>query len=652
MASIVSSVSTGKGKLSRGGRFRSYLKSIQRAQSEVSLGALGLPVMLLLAMSAAMYGAQAMLAIVAGRHLYGDGSWFLVKMLSENHVAVWNVRGWHDFFTGRFGAFAYEEYPTLLAVRLHVRNPKLLMLIYGATLFSFKPLSILLCYRFARDKRLVIFPLLTLFAVTMNSEVYLVSETHLLTALFWPALFGLMYRRPFDSFDLAAMVVVSAPLLLCYETMAAYGLFLCAACVYRYLTMQENPRERWLSWVFFAWYGLGVIFAALAIVFPRDLQNRGDFLKSMLFVFRNDHIGARVSCVVLLLCALIVLAPERYRRITNGLTGIAVLCCLAIPAYIVVRPQLTNFGTHIVARTMNATVPLVLVVAFVALHFHLFHIGATHYKRLFLIAAVLGMCQSGWSAVATMQWSNMLTVLRHELSTHTGPVPLEKTPLWTVDEQPMRHLHADWPVMSLSILYSDQRTVRTILVPPAGAFEPFDPYAPAALPDLSRYRIRYDLYRKALAREWQYRVGETLTFTRGGSAAQYMRGNWANAEDWATWGSGPEFGLDLPIAEKDLPKTVLLLATVAPNLAPNFPDLSVQVLVNNTLVGTWSFRYSPNAITTRSIPIPTAVLTSANPAQIRFHVLGSVHSPSEIGKGPDPRNLSLAFLKLTLEAAP
>lgn len=490
-------------------RWQQSLQAVDRAHAPVPLAAMGVPALVLLSMAAGIYIAQAFLAIVAGRHLYGDGSWFLIKMMSENHVAIWNAGGWHDFFVGRFGSFAYLEYPTLLAARLHVRNPQVLSLVFGATLFSFKPLSILLCYRFARDKRLVIFPLLTLFAVTMNSEAYMVTETHLMTALFWPALFGIVCCKELKSWDLAAMVVVSAPLLLCYEAMVIYGLFLCAACVYRYFAVAGSRREKWLSGIFFAWYGASVFLAGLAIAFPRDAANRDGFLRSLLFIFRNDHIGARVSCIVLIICGLIVLIPERYRKAINVLTAMAILCSVAIPVYIIRHPQLTHFGVHILARTMNGSVPLVLVCAFGAIYFHLLRTGTLQFQRLFVIAAVLGMCQSGWSMIATTQWSNMLTVLRAELRTHRGPVPMEQTALyqWTVDGQPMRTLTAEWPVISLSILYSDHRTVQTIIVPPAGDFRPFNPYSESSLPNLQHFGFTYAPYLAALATVREDRPG-------------------------------------------------------------------------------------------------------------------------------------------------
>ncbi len=489
-------------------RLQQNLQAVDRAQAEAPLAALGLPTMLLLATAAGAYFAQAFLATVAGRHLYGDGSWYLVRMLSENQVTILNA-GWHDFFSGRFGSFAYQEFPTLLAGRLHVRNPKLLSLIYGATLFSFKPLSILLCYRFARDKRLVIFPVLTLFAITMNSEVYLVTETHLMTALFWPALFGLLFCREFEGFDLVAMIAVSAPLLLCYEAMAIYSPVLCAACVYRYFAIAKSTREKWLSWTFFVWFTASTVLAVLAIVFPRDLSQREGFLKSVLFVFRNDHIGARVSCVVLVLCAVVVLIPERFRTALNAVTVVAMACSLAIPVYIIRHPQLTHFGTHILARTMNSNAPLILTCVFVALFFHRMRIGTNQYTRLFVIAAVLGICQCGWSMIATMEWSNMLTVLRAELRTHSGPVPLEQTALYqtTIDGQPMRNLYADWPVISLSILYSDNRTVQTIIFP-SGGFRPFDPYSESSLPNLQRCGITYAPYLAALTARHNETAGD------------------------------------------------------------------------------------------------------------------------------------------------
>ncbi len=325
----------------------------------------------LLALVAAAYLVQAGVAIATGRHLFGDGSWLLLRLLAENHVTHLNNNTWNDFFVGRLGAFSYQQLPTLLAARLGVRSLSVLSVIFGVTLFSFKPLSLLLCYRFARDKRYVLFPLLSLFAGTMNSEGYLISETHLMSALFWAALFGLLYPRQYRWFDIAAMLAVSVPLILCYETMVVFGPVLIAACIYRWKAIATRPPEKWLTVVLGFCYSLGTIFALLAIIFPRDPTQRADFFKGLLFIFHYRHVGARVSCAVLVLCALVAIIPAIHKKTLNLLAGLAVACSLVIPVFILIHPELTSLDDQVAARTMNATVPLLLASAFLAVYFGL-----------------------------------------------------------------------------------------------------------------------------------------------------------------------------------------------------------------------------------------------------------------------------------------
>lgn len=630
---------------------RKYLESLEVSHSAVSLTTLGTPVMVLLASAASVYLSYVLLAVVTQRHLFGDGAWFLVKMLSENRVAIWNVAGWHDIFVGRFGAFAYQEYPTLLASRLGIHDLRELSVVYGLTLFAFKPLSILLCYHFARDKRYVIFPIVTLFAVTINSEGYIVSETHLMSALFWPALFGLLYCRQFKRWDLLAMVVVSAPLLLCYETMAFYGLILLGATIYRFITIAKSPEERWLTVAFGLWYALGAIFGVLAIIFPRDLSNRGDFLKSLLFVFANDHIGARVSLVVLLLCALVLAIPSGWKRTPNFLVGVSVLSSMAIPAYIIRHPGRTSLDSHIVARTMNAVVPFGLALIFIAVHFSFIRVSACKFKRLFLMAAVLGTCQSCWHVIATAQWAQMTTLLRWELRTHSGPVAFQGSALseWVVDGYPVRNLHADWPLMPMSIIFADHAQVRTLLLPPIGGYEPFNPFSERTLPDLHRYGVDYRPYLASLAdRVTSYELGSWISLNAKTDAAGARQvGEWWEAESWGTW-TGKDAAIEIKL-DPNLKSDLALEAVAGAFVNEKNPEIDVQVTVNDIDVGNWSFRYSKNSqpFETRQLAVPTDVLRRSSPTVIRFQVAGA-RSPDQLGVGRDPRILGLALVRMRL----
>ena len=615
----------------------------------VGLSSIETPVKTLVAMAAAAYLSQAWVAIATGRHLFGDGSWLLLRLLAENHITHLNSNTWNDFFVGRLGSFSYQQLPTLFAARLGVRSLRVLSVVFGVTLFSFKPLSLLLCYRFARDKRYVLFPLLSLFAGTMNSEGYLISETHLMSALFWAALFGLLCPREFGWFDLAAMTVVSAPLILCYETMAVFGLVLVGACIYRWLAIAKSPRSKWLTAVFGAWYSLGVIFAMLAIIFPRDPTQRADFFKGLLFVFHYQHIGARVSCIVLILCALVLLIPAIYKKTLNVLVGLAIACSLAIPAFILIHPELTSLDEHIVARTMNASIPLVLAGAFLAVYFNPLQLDTGKYKRLFVMAAVLGICQSAWSVVASEQWSLMLTVLRSELRTQTGLVPFGGSLLSrrTLGGQPMRAMHAEWPLMSLSIVYADEGKVQTILLPSSTSFYPFDPRIPSALPHLERFHIDYGRYFAALPKTSPYELGQWIDFSDGGNAIPYETGGWWKPEPWGTW-TAEQAGLTIDLggeAKSDL----VMEAVAAAFVNEKNPAVDVQVLVNDIAAGKCSFRFKSGApeYQTYRLVLSQKALNKAFPQVIRFRVSGA-GSPAAAGFGGDKRMLGLAVRRLHL----
>ncbi len=615
----------------------------------VGLSSIETPVKTLVAIAAAAYLSQAWVAIATGRHLFGDGSWLLLRLLAENHITHLNNNTWNDFFVGRLGSFSYQQLPTLFAARSGVHSLRVLSVVFGVTLFSFKPLSLLLCYRFARDKRYVLFPLLSLFAGTMNSEGYLISETHLMSALFWAALFGLLCPREFGWFDLAAMIVVSAPLILCYETMAMFGLVLVGVCIYRRLAIAKSPREKWLTIVFGAWYSLGVIFAMLAIIFPRDPTQRADFFKGLLFVFHYQHIGARVSCIVLILCALVLLIPAIYKKTLNVLVGLAIACSLAIPVFILIHPELTSLDEHIVARTMNASVPLALAAAFLAVYFGLVQVDTRKYKRLFVIAAVLGICQSAWSVVASEQWSLMLNVLRSELRTQTGLVPFGGSLLSrrTLGGQPMRAMHAEWPLMSLSIVYADEGKVQAILLPSSTSFYPFDPRIPSALPRLQRFHIDYSRYLAALPKTSPYELGQWIDFSDGGNAVPYETGGWWKPEPWGTW-TAEQAGLTIDVSG-EVKSGLVMEAVAAAFVSDKNPAVDVEVLVNDIAAGKWRFRFKSGApeYQTYRLVLSQKALNKAFPQVIRFRVSGA-SSPAAAGFGGDKRTLGLAVRRLHL----
>lgn len=586
-------------------------------------------------------------AVASDLQLWSDGSWFLVKVASSRTYYFWIGDWTKELFRSRLFTILVEQTPLVLATHLRIHSLHELSLIFGITLYSHALLSLYLCYRYAAKQWHMLFPLLSFFAGTMNVEAYLATDSHFVVSLYWPLLFILLFRVELSRATTILLVVLSIPTILSYESMIFFGLILAGVCMWRW---KRNPTERPLMVGLATWYVAGAILAAAAVIWPFDATNREGFLRGLLYLLHSSHLAAQISLVVLLCCAGLLAVPSQLRWIQSMAlsVGLAAVGYLFLEVFRGQDP--TSLNVEVQARVLNVVLPLAATV----LLFLVITGWSKPDSRAIGFAAILigalGIGQVFWNLAAITRWQAMLATLRYELILHEGPLVYGDSVLSRqLGPLHLNELHAGWPLLPLSLYVQDRSEIRSLIVPAAGSYLPFDPFAPATFPDLSRYRIRYDGYRKFLAHQWQYRLGETLTFSRGGSAALFMRGNWQQPEDWATWGSGPDFGLELPMNMEDLPKTVLLSAMVSPNLSPTYPALAVQVLVNNVAVGTWSFQQSPDVFATRTVPIPRDVLTLANPVQIRFHVSGALHSPSEMGKGQDPRKLTLAFLKLTLQ---
>ncbi|MFZ0314444.1 MAG: hypothetical protein WAL85_17195 [Candidatus Korobacteraceae bacterium] len=591
---------------------------------------------------------ERMSAVAADLQLWADGAWFLIRIASTRSYYFW-VPDWkRDFFQARIFTILWEQTPLVLATHLRIHSLHALSLIFGFSLYSHALLSLYICYRYASRRWYMLFPLLSFFAGTMNVEAYLATDSHFIVSLYWPVLFILLFGEELTGWTLVLLLGLSIPMVVSYESMMFFGVILAGVCIWR---RRRSPQHKSLLAGLAAWYLLGAALAAASVIWPFDAANRDRFARGLTVLLQSQHLAAKVSLVVLLCCVLLLAVPSCLAGVQKliaavGLGSIGYLCLEVLLGR---APASLNF--EVSARVLNLLLPLAATFLLIAVLAGWFKPDRRTLARLAILVGALGLGQAYWNFGAIMRWQGMLATLRYELLLHQGPVAFDDSILSQMELGPLhlRQLHAGWPLLPLSLYEAGRGQIRSIIVPEAGTYWPFDPFDPATLPDLSRYRMSYDSYRAGLKRNWRYSLGERLIFSPGGSAGLFTRGQWLYPEGDRTWGVGPDFGLDLPLPQEDLPERLSLWAVVAPNLAPGFADLSVQVTVNNVPVGKWTFQYSSDPVTSRTVQIPKAALTLANPARIRFHVLGAIRSPAEMGKGPDPRKQSLAFLELTLD---
>ncbi len=589
-------------------------------------------------------------AVASDLQLWGDGAWVFVEVVSKRGYHFW-VGDWKSqLLQSRLFTTLLEETPTVLATHLRVHSLHLLSVVYGVTLYAHALLSLYLCYRYAKGKWYILFPLLSFFAGPMNVETYLSTDSHLLVSLYWPVLFILLFREELTGWTLVLLLGLSVPMLIAYESMLFFGVILAGVCLWR---LRRFAGQRALAAGLAVWYLMGAAIAVVSILHPFDASNRSGFLHGLQYLLHSPHMPGKISLLILFCGTLVLAVPARVAvlRKIAAVVGLAAVAYLCFAVLMGTTPA--SLDGEVAARVLNLLAPLVATGLLLLEVSGYLKADRKAIGLAALLVGALGFGQAVWNLAAIGEWQGYLAILRYELLSHEGVIPYESSVLSRrqFGSLDLKNLEMNWPLPALSLYEAGRGEVRSIIAPEARSWFPFDPYNPGDLPDLSRYRIYYDSYRRTLERTWGYSLGETLIFQLGGSAINYMRGDWYEPESWAIWG-GTDFGVDLPIAHEQLPEMATLMVQAAPMVSPEFPTVTVEVLVNQTSVATWSFAAAaPGEVATRTVQIPKHVLELANPVRIRFRIVGPVHSPSEMGKGSDPRKLSLAFLKLRLEAS-
>lgn len=589
-------------------------------------------------------------AVASDLQLWGDGAWLFIRIASTRDYYFW-VGDWKSrLFQSRLFTILLEQTPTVAASHLRIHSLHVLSIVFGVTLYGHALLSLYLCYRYAGRRWYILFPLLGFFAGPMNVETYLSTDSHLLLSLYWPVLFILLFREELAGWTLLLLLALSVPLLIAYESMLFFGVVLAGVCVWRY---RRFTRQRGLAIGLAVWYVMGAAIAAVSILHPFDPANRSGFLHGLQYLLHSPHLAGKVSLLILLCGSVVLATPTRMAVLGKiaaavGLAGVAYLCF-----GVLMGGAPASLDGEYAARVLNLLAPLAATGLLLLTVTGYIKPGKRNIGLAALLTGALGFGQAVWNLAAIGEWQGYLATLRYELLSHEGVIPYEDSVLSRPQfgALDLRDLGMNWPISALSLYEAGRGEVRSIIAPDARSWFPFDPYNPNDLPNLSRYHIYYDHYKQTLERNWHYRLGETLNFQAGGSAIRFMRGNWNNPETWAIWGA-TDFGVDLPLWQDELPAMATLTVEANPFVSPQFPSVTVEALVNGTRVARWSFEaVPPGEFATRTAQVPRQVLALANPVRIRFVVVGRAHSPSELGRGSDPRELSLAFAKLRLEAS-
>jgi hypothetical protein len=599
----------------------------------------------LVSIAVALYVIATLVAILVHRHLFGDAAWYLVKVLSDGEVVTFES-GLSVLYRTRWFAFHFTQDPMLWASELGVTSMTALSWIYGLTMYGHRVVSLLLCWIWLRDKRLFLFPLASLFAGSINADLYIVSETHFLLSLVWP-LFVLLLDADLTRGRRVWLVAIAIPALLAYESMLFFGPLLVVSAGLRARSRWSDVRDRALLLALAAWFGLATVFALAASLWPRDASNRGSFLHGIPDALMRGHLGIAASILFIAVVPIVVFLWPRNRKASVALLAAPVVVGAVYAGRMFLDPGVIDFETHAYARGISALTPLPLCVMFMA--FTVPIVSAAFRSSLMpclRAIAVLGVCQVVWTMGATVVWANMVTAMRFELARAPGIVPYESSVLSrrTFRGMPMEQLHMVWPLLPMSIVLGGATDVSSVIFDERYPFAPFDPRHAEQLPDLSKFGITYGGLKAALDRHAR------VDFRPGGNSQAFLGEGWSETiDDWAHWTDGPRATLRLGKQDAGNGRGGQIEMTLSAFVSPGHPRQRVTVSLNGRQLGVLELTEAQvgKGPATIHLPMPPAVDTCDGDLLLTFD-LPDAQSPKSLGLSGDLRRLGVAMIELRL----
>jgi hypothetical protein len=456
----------------------------------------------------ALQAALILYFVCESRFLYGDGSNFFTAILRSQDFVDGGRRAARSY------ANVFTQLPLVGALRLGVRDVDLLRTIYGASLFF----PYLLCmsvwvWATKEEPRFLLFPALLLFAGASNSLFFVISESHVAGALVFTLVALLLFRRRWGPGTILLSGLLALPLLRAYESMVFFGPLLGGLAMGR--ARRAPGRMALVGWIVLTgWFLAGALVALMEITAPTSTVpiNVSTFVDQAMFLLRDKmlpilwgetdvHYSAILSLLALpILCVGFCLSPGAARA-KAAVIGVYGAMCLLVLIALACFPELMEVPLHYHARVFNVVIPVLLILTLLLFHFAPRLRSSFDWRYAFVLVALLGTYQLGWQGLATGQWAGYLDVFRDEVTQNEGYVPFEASSLNTEKRgrQAIDNMNYGWALPTMSILLAKDREVRAIVGPTdEGAWQPFDPREPEALPDFAEYGLSYEPYLRRL----------------------------------------------------------------------------------------------------------------------------------------------------------
>lgn len=429
------------------------------------------------------------LQVITQRYLLADGVGFFLQILAPKWFTTWDYP--------RQFAHYLTQWPVVMAIRVFdVHDMPTLSSLYGASLYAVPLVTLGLCaWLLPRGAAFhLLFPAFAFAYFSINSSLFVITESHLAVGCFWVVFFYLMFTvpsRPSLAQTLVATLTAFASIRV-YEFYFFFGPFLTALALWRSRQdgTRDQPSVRWglYAIAFFGLVGAGIGFYFM-IFSERSLDKVG--LGSIFAQLACDPTAVLSSTLLVLFVLSTFLAPGQGARLASrGAMAWAVVCGIAL-GMMPLSDRFLPVELHYGARVLNLLVPFGLAMAtFIHLRLNTAAQSAGGPRPAWATLLVLMLAwNASWQVAVSGRWTAYLDRFEQVMEGAEGVVSVQDTPL-----KGDRFIYP-WTLPSLSIVLFGFGTgdVHAMLTSPAATWEPFHAEIRSELPDLRAYGINYRL---------------------------------------------------------------------------------------------------------------------------------------------------------------
>lgn len=448
--------------------------SIQPAKSP------GLPTVL----ASGTFAAWVIFAIITLRSLYGDGSFYLLRVMQAGSFT--------EMIQNRSYAAYLFQLPAVLALKLGVTDRYWLAVAFGIGCLSAWPICMWMCYRLAPTRFWIV--MVACAAGYLNAAFLAVGEHIVAHAFFWPALFALLFVRPLTPTAAVCLLVSAIMLTHSYESLLFLGPILVILTAQRIIQGSEKTWSLLVLGLAGALFILATWIALLAVLFPVNLANFGGFKYGFFKMLHHPPWMVQMSLFFAVLFVLLIFSRVEallLRSVGLAVLGMAIFLSGAWP--FLAPGDIDPVSQH-EGRFVNLLVPLALApLAWIYSVKPDFLVGKQ--RALVRLSAALLIAQSLWHISATRQWQGYLDIWRHLLATQKGPLNLSRYyGGQTADGNQSLCFDWFWANPTLSLMVGPAKVQALVLPGIFVLWQPFDPLDPKSLPQLGRYGIDYSAY--------------------------------------------------------------------------------------------------------------------------------------------------------------